>query len=108
MKKEDAKENGKRMSQEEIDKEIAELKEQLKVLRMILEENQRQGWVLRKKEMKWPKLQRRLQQRQVKGLVEEIREAELEMEFSIYEEEQGEVLGQDEGLKTEPSSETKR
>ena len=37
MKKEDAKANGKRMSQEEIDKEIAELKEQLNVLRMILE-----------------------------------------------------------------------
>jgi len=47
--KEDANANGKRMSQEEIDKEIAEIKEQLNVLRMILEENQRLGWVLRKK-----------------------------------------------------------
>jgi len=37
---EDPKANGKRMSQEEIDKEIVEMKEQLSVLRMILEENQ--------------------------------------------------------------------
>ena len=45
MKKEDAKENGKRMSQEEIDKEIVELKEQLSALRRMLEESQRLGWV---------------------------------------------------------------
>lgn len=43
VKKEDAKANGKRMSQEEIDKDIVELKEQLNVLRMIQEENQRLG-----------------------------------------------------------------
>ena len=61
MKKGDAKVNGKRMSQEERDKEIAELKEQLNVLRTILEENQRQGWALRKKAVKWSELQRRLQ-----------------------------------------------
>ena len=41
MKEEDAMENGKIMSQEEFDKEIAEMKEQLDVLRMILEESQR-------------------------------------------------------------------
>ena len=61
VKKEDAKANGKRMSQEEIDKEIAKLKEQLDALRRILEESQRQGWVLKKKLVKWHKLQRRLQ-----------------------------------------------
>jgi len=66
VKKENAKAIGKRMSQEEIHKEIAELKEQLNILRMILEENQRLGWVLKKKPVKWSKLQRRLQQRQVK------------------------------------------
>ena len=76
-KKEDAKVNGKRMSQEERDKEIAELKEQFNVLRMLLEESQRQGWVLRKKAVKWSKLQRRLQQKQVKWLVEKLREGEL-------------------------------
>ena len=39
MKEEDAKENGKRMSQEEVDREIAEMKEQLNVLMMMLEES---------------------------------------------------------------------
>ena len=63
IKKEDAKTNGKRMSQEEIDKEIIEMKEQLNVLMMILEESRRQGWVIKKKPMKLSKLQRRLQQR---------------------------------------------
>lgn len=72
-------------SKEELDKEITELKEQLDVLMMLLEENQRQVWVLRKKIVKWPKLQRRLQQRKVKWLVEKLREVELEMEFSICE-----------------------
>ena len=38
-KKEDAKANGKRMSQEEIDKEDAELKEQLNALRRMFEES---------------------------------------------------------------------
>ena len=108
VKKENAKVNGKRMSQEEIDKEIVELKEKLNILRMILEESQRLGWLLKKKLVNWPKLQRRLQQRQVKSLVEELREVELEMEVSICEVEQGEVLGEDEDLKTKTSSETKR
>jgi len=39
MKKENAKANGKKMIQEEIDREIAELKEQLDALRRILEES---------------------------------------------------------------------
>jgi len=56
MKKEDTKVNGKRMSQEEFDKEIVEMKEQLNVLRMILEESQRQGWVLKKKLVTWHRL----------------------------------------------------
>ena len=109
MKKEVAKENGKRMSQEEIDKEIAEIKEQLNVLRMILEESHRLGWVLRKKLVKWHKLQWRLQQRQVRWLMEELKEAKLEMEQSICEPEQGEILweSEDEDLKTEISSEAK-
>jgi len=84
------------------------MKEQLNVLRMILEENQILGWVLKKKPVKWSKLQRRVQQRQVKWLMEELREAELEMEVSICEPEQGEVLGEDEGSKTKTSSEIKR
>jgi len=56
------------MSQEDRDREIAELKEQINILGMLLEENQRQGWVLRKKAVKWSKLQRRLQQRKLKWL----------------------------------------
>ena len=52
----DAKANGMRMSQEEIDEEIAEIKRKLDVLMMILEESQRQGWVLRNKLVKWHKL----------------------------------------------------
>jgi len=39
VKKEDDKENGKRMSQEELDKETVEIKEQLNALRRILEES---------------------------------------------------------------------
>lgn len=95
------------MSQEEIDKEIIDTKEKLNILMMILDEIQRLGWVLKKKPVKWHNLQRRLWQRQVKSLVEELREAELEMEVSICEIEQGEVLAEDEDLKTETSSETK-
>ena len=98
VKKANAKVNGKRMSQEEIDKEIAEMKEQLNVLRMILEENQRLGWVLKKQQVKWYKLNRKIQQRQVKWLREKLREDELEMEVSICEPDQGEVLGEEEGI----------
>ena len=81
--KKDAKVNGMRMSQEEIDQEVVELKEQLNALRRMLEERQRLCWVLRKKPVKWHKLQRRLQQRQVRWLMEKLKEAELEMEESI-------------------------
>ena len=65
---------------------------------MLLEENQRIGWVLNKKPVKWHKLQRRLHQRQVKWLMEKLREAELEMEVSICEEKQGEFLIEEEGI----------
>jgi len=42
------------MSQVEIDKEITEIRGELDVLVMLLEENQRLGWVLKKKSVKWP------------------------------------------------------
>jgi len=61
---------------------------------MLLEENQILGWVL-KKSVKWHKLQKRLQHRQVKWLVEKLREAESEMEVSICGPEQGEILGEE-------------
>ena len=41
-------------------------------------------------------------------LVEKLKESELEMEVSLCEPEKGEVLGEDEDLKTGTSSETKR
>jgi len=107
-KKEDAKENGKKMSQEEIDKEIVELKEQLNALRRMLEEIQRLGWVLRKKPVEWHEMQRRLQQKKVKWLKGKLKEVELQMEESICKPKQGELLGESEDLKTETSSETKR
>lgn len=83
------------MSQAELDKEIAEIREEFNVLVMLLEENQRQGQFLKKKPVKWPKLQRRLQKREVKGLMENFREAEEKMEDSICRLEQGEILGEE-------------
>jgi len=57
MKKKGAKEIcRKQMSQEERDKEIVEIREQFNKLNMMIEEDQRQGWVLRIKTVKWPKL----------------------------------------------------
>ena len=52
VKKENAKANGKRMSQAEFDKELAAIREEFDVLTMLLEESQRLGWVLRKNPMK--------------------------------------------------------
>ena len=63
----------------------------------MLEESKRLGWVLRKKPVKWHKIQRRLQQRQVKWWKGKLKEVELEMEESICEPEQGEILGESEG-----------
>lgn len=94
MKKEDAKVDGERLSQEEIDKDIVKLKEQVDALRRILEGSQRLGWVLRKNPMEWHEIQRRLQQKKVKWLREKLKEVELEMEDSICELELGEILGE--------------
>lgn len=94
--KKNAKADGRRLSQEEIDKELAEIRKELDELTMQLEENQRQGWVLMKKPMEWHEIQRRLQQKKVKWLREKLKEVELEMEESICELEQGEILGEGE------------
>ena len=61
MRKEDAKANGQRMIQEEIDKEIGALNEQVDALKRILEESQRLGWVMRKNRVELHEMQRRLQ-----------------------------------------------
>lgn len=47
--------------------------------------------------MEWHEMKRRLQQKQVKWLKEKLKEVELEMEESICELEQGEILGESEG-----------
>jgi hypothetical protein len=56
-----AKGNGiKRMSNEEIDKEMVELKERLNIVMKFLqesEEDQRYGWIVRKMKVKWNMLQ---------------------------------------------------
>ena len=67
----------------------------------LLEKDQRQGLVL-KKIVKWPKLKQRLQQRQIKWLVEELKTVELDMEVSICELEQGEIIGDDERSTEDP------
>jgi hypothetical protein len=56
-----AKENGRetKMSQEEFDKEMVELKKELSILIMLLEEyeeDQRYGWTLKKKNVRWRSL----------------------------------------------------
>ena len=94
--KKNAKADGKRLSQEEIDKELVEIRKELDVFKMQLEEIQRLGWVLRKKPVEWHEMQRRLQQKQVKWLRESLKEVELEMEECICEPKQGEILGESE------------
>lgn len=76
VKKEDAQKNGKKMNQEEFDKEIVEMKEQLDALMMILEENHRLGWVLKKNPIRWHKLKRRIQWRQLMWLMGKLKEVE--------------------------------
>ena len=65
---------------------------------------------LEEEAVKWHEIQRRLQQKQVRWLRGKLKEAELEMEEYICEPELGEILreSEDEDLKNETSSETKR
>ena len=58
------------------------------------EENQRYGWVMKRK-VRWQSLQVNLRQKMYARLKEELREAESEMEVSYYELEQGPLLGDD-------------
>ena len=105
--KEDAKENGMRMSQEEFDQEKAEIDFQIGVLMKMLRKS---VWTMRKR-VKWPRLRERRNQ-QVKSEIaeelrkieqilsaqeesEKLREAEVELEVSICKPEQGEMLGEE-------------
>ena len=58
------------------------------------EENQRYGWIMKKK-VRWNSLQVKLQQKMFADLKKEIIEAEYEMEVSYCEPEQGPLLGED-------------
>ena len=88
------------MSQEEVDKELAEIRKEFDVLTMLIKENQRVGWTMKKK-VKWQRLQQKREQQvniqlekelikleqtlNVQLRCEELREAELKMEVSICE-----------------------
>ena len=61
--KEYAKENGirKQLNNEEYDKELAKIREKFNKLKMMIEENQRLGWLMKKK-LKWQRLQQKREQ----------------------------------------------
>ena len=105
--REDAKANGMRMSQEEFDREKAEIDFQIGILMKML---QKSFWTMRKR-VKWPRLRERRNQQVKLEIVEELRkieqilsaqeeseklrEAEEELEVSICRPEQGEMLGKE-------------
>ena len=94
------------MNDEEYNKELAKIREQFNKLKMMIEENQRYGWIMKKK-VKWQRLQQKREQQMNMQLVEELRkleqvmsvqlgceelrEAELKMEISICEAKKGEI-----------------
>jgi hypothetical protein len=92
----DTKENGiQGMSQKEFDKEFVEIKENLDVMLMLLEgqeEDQRKGWTIRRKEVRWHSLQVKLRQRMVARLREKLRATEFKMQVVYCEPEEGDVL----------------
>ena len=66
--KKDAKENGKgkKMSQEALDKDIAELKASIDAIIMLLEDcerGQRYGWTMKRKKIKWKLLRKQIKRR---------------------------------------------
>ena len=78
QKEKDAKANGTRMSDEECDKEMAEISVQLEVLMEMLQGNetdQKYGYVMRKK-VKWQRLQEKRNQQVNMQLIKELRELE--------------------------------
>lgn len=116
VEKEDAKENGiqRQLSEEEYEREKVKIAVHLEILMKMLQinkEDQRNGCVMRKK-VKWQRLQEKRNQQvnmqlaeelmkleqvmNVKLKSKELREAELKMDISICEVEQGEFLGEDE------------
>ena len=86
---EDAKENGmrKRLADEEYWKEFVEIKVEFNRLKLMIEESQRVGWLMKKK-IKWQRLQRKKEKmmnaRKKKGILRMIEylEKDLEIEAS--------------------------
>ena len=87
--KKGSKENdrGKGMSQEVFDREIAELKEIVDAIIVMLEKSmkdQSYGWTMRRKKIKWKLLQKKINRRMYIRLREELRTTELGMEDDYY------------------------
>ena len=88
-----AKENGKgkEMSQEVFDREISELKVSVDAIIVLLEKSmkdQSYGWTIRRKNIKWKVLQKKINRRMYIRLREEHRTIELEMKDDYYRPEQ--------------------
>ena len=101
--KKDAKDIGikRKMSQEEFDKEIVQIKEKRSELIDLLQEGedyQRQGWILRKKKVKWPILQEKMDQRLLAWWNKVLKETEYAKKVPICEHEQGSILGEEEDI----------
>ena len=109
----DAKENGMRMSQGEFDRERDEIDFCIGILMEMLQrsdEDQKHGWTMRRR-VKWQRLQEKRNQqvnlqtaeelRKIEQILsaqeelEELREADAEMEVSICRLEQDEMLGEE-------------
>ena len=63
------------MTDEEYEKELAEIRKEFDVLTMMIEENQRHGWNMKKK-VKWQRLQQKREQQMKIQLAEELRKLE--------------------------------
>ena len=88
--------------QEEWNRELLELARDIfffeKQLQSPEEENQRYGWVMKRK-VRWHSLQVKLQQKVFVGLQKEIKRAEFEMEVYYCEPKQGPLLEEDDKQK---------
>jgi hypothetical protein len=89
QKRETSRDASRRSSQEKLDRELVEIKVQLEVMEEFVQRNmeeQRYGWVLRRKRIKWIQLKRRLMYDTRVQLEEELREAELQQRMCAEEE----------------------
>jgi hypothetical protein len=105
QKKENSKEVGiRKMSNEELEREMVEIKVHLSVLEEWLqeyEEDQRYGWRIEKRKVSWHSLQVKLRQRMFSRLKEELRATECEMEVWLCGPERRLFLDEDEARNIE-------